>query len=147
MNFQGSVTIQAPRQAVWAFLTDPSEVSKCAPGLESMEVIEPGERFRVVASVGFGTVKVTFATDVTWLELQMPERAKMKAHGTAPGSAVDAMAEMNLADVSDGSTELSWEAEVLISGTIASLASRMMGSVAKKVTGAFFECVKGQIEG
>ena len=80
------------------------------------------------------------------LELERPTRALMKGHGTAPGSAGDATAEMILADGPEGSTLLTWWADVLISGTIASLASRLMGSVTKKLTTAFFDCVKGQIE-
>ena len=146
MHFEGSVAIRAPREKVWAFLTDPSAVSQCAPGLESMDIVEPDKKFQIVASVGFGSVKVTFKTDVEWLELQTPQHAKMKAHGTAPGSAVDATAEMLLIDGNDGATELKWATDVTIMGTIASLAARLMGSVTKKLVGAFFECVRKNVE-
>jgi carbon monoxide dehydrogenase subunit G len=146
MQFDGQVTIQAPRQRVWDFLIDPEQVSQCAPGLESLKVLEPGKRFEVVAGVGFGTVKVKFVTEVEFTELAPPERAGMRAHGTAPGSAVDVQAEMALSDGPDGGTVLDWKADVTVSGTITSLASRLMGSVTKKVTGAFFDCVKKKIE-
>jgi carbon monoxide dehydrogenase subunit G len=146
MKFDGKVTINAPRDKVWAFVTDTEAVSKCAPGLDSLEVVTPDEKFKAVASVGFGTVKMTFVTDVEWVEMDAPKHAKMKAHGTAPGSAVDATTEMNLADGPDNSTEMTWTADVMVSGTIASLASRLMGSVTKKLTTAFFDCLKKQIE-
>ena len=146
MHFEGSLTIIAPRDKVWAFLVDPYAVSRCAPGLESMEVITPNEKFHAVASVGFGSVKVTFKTDVYFLELDAPHRARMKAHGVAPGSAMDAVSEMILADGPDGSTELKWTADVVVLGTIASLAARLMGSVTQKLVGAFFTCVKQKIE-
>src|SRR5204863_7457199 len=48
MNFKGTVTINAPREKVWAFLTDPSRLTECAPGLESLDVIVPNEKFRAV---------------------------------------------------------------------------------------------------
>jgi carbon monoxide dehydrogenase subunit G len=146
MKFNGDVMIQAPREAVWAFLIDAESVSQCAPGLESLEVVVPEEKFKVVASVGFGTVKVTFNAEVEWLELEPPGRARMRAHGTAPGSAADATAEMVLEATEDGSTKMFWEADVQISGTITSLASRLMGGVTKRLTGAFFDCVKSKIE-
>ena len=146
MNLEGNVTISAPRDKVWEFLTDVEVVSKCVPGLESVEVITPDEKFKVVATVGFGTVKVTFDTDIEWVDLAPPERAGAKVHGTAPGSAIDVAAEMALTDGADGATDLTWTADVMISGTIASLASRLMGSVTKKVTGAFFDCVRKQVE-
>ncbi len=146
MHFEGVVTINVPREQVWEYVTDPNQVSQCAPGLQSMEIMVPNEKFRAVASVGFGAVKATFTTDVEWLELDPPHRAKMKAHGKAPGSAVDAISEMVLTDAPDGATEMHWTADVVVMGTIASLAARMMGSVTKKLTGEFFECMKRQIE-
>lgn len=147
MHVEGTVTIDAPRQQVWAFLTDPDEVGKCAPGLESMEILEPDERFRAVVSVGFGSMKARFTADVEWVELDEPERAKMKAHGTAPGSTADATSEMKLAENAAGGTDLDWTADITIQGTIASLASRLMGSMTQRLTGEFFDCVKKNIEG
>jgi carbon monoxide dehydrogenase subunit G len=82
---------------------------------------------------------------VEWVELDAPNKAIMKAHGTAPGSAADVHAEMTLSDSPAGGTDMHWEAEVNIMGTIASLASRMMGSMAQKLRGQFFDCVKAQI--
>jgi carbon monoxide dehydrogenase subunit G len=146
MKLEGDVTIQAGRESVWDFLLDIEAMSVCIPGLESLEAIEPDQKYRITASVGLGTVKVRFDAIVEWLEVERPIRALMKGHGTAPGSAGDATAEMVLSDGPDGSTLLSWQADVVISGTIASLASRLMGSVTKKLTATFFNCVKKQLE-
>ena len=41
MHLQGSVTINAPRAQVYEFLTDPNQVSQCAPGVELVEIIVP----------------------------------------------------------------------------------------------------------
>jgi len=138
--------IAAPQERVWAFFTDPHAVGACAPGLESLEVLIPDEKFEVKGSVGFGAVQVHFIATVEWLELEPPERATMKAHGTAPGSAMDATASLVLRASSPEETVLDWSAEVMVSGTIASLASRMMGSVTKKLAGTFFDCVKRELE-
>jgi uncharacterized protein len=146
MQVSGSTSISAPRQRVWDSLTDPSFVSKCAPGLESMEVVEENKRFKATGSVGLGNLKVRFTGEIEFLELDAPNRAVMKGHGTAPGSAVDGTAEMKLRDGENGTTIMDWVAHVNILGTIASLASRMMGSVTKKLSGEFFDCVKRQIE-
>ena len=54
---------------------------------------------------------------------------------------------MTLNDGSEkDSTEMAWKADVLVSGSIASLASRLMPSITKKLTGAFFDCVKKNVE-
>ena len=111
-----------------------------------MRIIEPEKEFEAVAAVGFGAVKVRFVTNVKWVELDTPNMAKMTAHGTAPGSAADVEGEMRLEDTPEGGTRMSWSAEVVVSGTLATLASRMMGSVSKKIANTFFDCVKGHVE-
>ena len=147
MNFKGTVTIHAPREKVWKYLTTPDQISDCAPGLESLEIITPDEKFRAVASIGFGAVKATFTTDVTWTSLDPPNRASMKMHGKAPGSAVDGTSEMVLRDGdTPNDTILDWSSDVTVIGTIASLAARLMGPVTQKLTGAFFDCVRAKIE-
>ena len=146
MHLSGTTTINAPRPTVWKFLTDVQAVAQCAPGVESVESIEPNKKFRATASVGFGSVKVKFSGDGEWVEMDEPNRAVVKGHGKAPGSAADVSAEMILSDTNDGGTEMKWSAEVNIMGSIASIASRMMGTVAQKLTGEFFNNVKQKIE-
>jgi molybdenum cofactor cytidylyltransferase len=146
MRFEGQLVINAPRAAVWAFLTDPEAVGRCAPGVQSLEIIEPRHRFRVVASVGFGAVKAAFVTDAEWLQVEEPSRASMKVHGTAPGSAMDATSEMRLDEAPGGGTQLRWSADVSVVGTIASLAARLMGGIAQKLTNDFFDSVRKKIE-
>lgn len=146
MYFEGSVLINAPRDKIWKFLTDADFVAQCAPGVKEMVVIVPNEKYQAVTSIGFGSVIAEFRTDVEFLELAPIDCAKVRAHGDTPGSAVDAVTEMTLSNSTDGSTELKWTADIVVVGKIANVASRMMGSVTKKLTTSFFECVKRQIE-
>ncbi len=146
MNFNGTVTIDAAREKVWQYLTDPDQVTECAPGLESVEVIIPNEKFRAVLSVGFGAVKVRFSVDAVWVDLDPPNRARMKIQGKAPGSGVDGTSEMVLSDAEGGATLLTWSADITIIGAIASLAARLMGVVTNTLTSAFFKCVRKKIE-
>jgi uncharacterized protein len=146
VHFDGTVSIKAPRQKVWEFLTDPQKVAKAAPGLEKLEIVEPGKKFRATTSVGFGAVKVRFVNDVEWVEVTPPSAARMKAHGTAPGSGVDATTSMTLTDGQDGGTNLAWAADIQVVGTVASMAARLMGGVTKKLTESFFDKVRSEIE-
>ncbi len=146
MHLEGIVNIRASRAAVWQYLTDPHKVSECAPGVESVEVIEAGKKFKATAAIGFGTVKAKFNGNAEFVELEAPNRAKIKGHGNAPGSAVDVTSEMFLSDGPDGSTEMKWTADVVVLGQLASLAARMMTPVSQKLTEQFFSCVKQKIE-
>lgn len=146
MQLSGRVLIKAPRQKVWDFLTDPHQVSQCAPGIESVEIIETGKKFRAVAAIGFGSVKARFTGDAEFVELEAPNRALIKAHGSAPGSAADVVSEMKLSDTPEGGTEMAWTADIAILGQLASLAARMMTPVSQKLTEQFFSCAKQKIE-
>ena len=131
---------------MWSFLTDADKVARCAPGVESVEVIEDQKKYKAVASIGFGNIKVKFEADLEFVEIDEPTFLKVKAHGTAPGSAADVVGEMTLSDGEEGGTEMAWIADITVMGTIASLANRMMGSVTKKLTAEFFEKVRENIE-
>ena len=146
MQLKGDVTIRAPRKKVWDFMTDPDQIGQCVPGVEKIEMIEPLKRYRGIVSVGFGAVKARFSGEVEILELDEPNHAKLKAHGSASGSVADAVSEMNLSDGPDGATMLHWTADVAVAGQLASLASRLMVPVSEKLAGIFYEQVRKKIE-
>lgn len=146
MRLQGEVTIRAPRKKVWDFMTDPNQIGQCAPGVEKIEMIEPLKRYRGIVSVGFGAVKARFSGDVEITELEEPNFAKLKAHGSASGSVADAVSEMRLSDGADGATVLNWTADVVVSGQLASLASRLMVPVSQKLAQVFYDQVRKKIE-
>lgn len=146
MLLKGDVTIHAPRKKVWDFLTDPNQIGQCVPGIEKIETIEEMKRYHGVVSVGLGSVKARFSGEVDILELDEPNRAKLKAHGTATGSAADAISEMSLSEGPDGSTLVHWTADINVSGQLASLASRLMTPVSQKLAGIFYDEVRKRIE-
>ncbi len=146
MLLKGDVIIQAPRKKVWDFLTDPNQIGQCVPGVEKIETIEEMKRYHGVVSVGLGSVKARFSGEVEILELDEPNRAKLKAHGTATGSAADAISEMSLSDGPDGSTLVHWTADVNVSGQLTSLVSRLMVPVSQKLASVFYDEVRKRIE-
>ena len=146
MLLKGDITIRAPRKKVWDFLTDPNQIGQCVPGVEKIETIEPLKKYRGVVSVGLGSVKARFSGVVEITELDEPNRAKLKAHGTATGSAADAISEMSLSDGPDGATVLNWTADINVSGQLASLVSRLMVPVSQKLAGVFYDEVRKRIE-
>jgi carbon monoxide dehydrogenase subunit G len=145
MRFEGSVQIAAPRDRVWAFVTDPNQVGQCGPGVETIEVVDD-THFKAAAKVGIGFISAKFKVDMEFAETQPPDRAVIRAHGQAPGSAVDAVAEMRLSDGEAGGTVMDWEADVNIAGTLASVGARMIEGTANKMIGQTFDCMKSKLE-
>jgi carbon monoxide dehydrogenase subunit G len=146
MRFEGTVQIAAPRDRVWAFVIDPNQVGQCGPGVERIEVVD-ATHFKAAAKVGVGFINARFNVDMEFAELTPPEAATIKAHGQAPGSAVDATAQMRLSDGADGGTVMDWEADLNIAGTLASVGARLIEGTANKMIGQTFECMKSKLEG
>jgi carbon monoxide dehydrogenase subunit G len=145
MQFSGTQSIDVPIEQVWAYLLDVQKVAVCAPGFQSLEEME-SEHWKAIIAVGIGPVKAKFNLDVTRPEMQEPELMTVKGRGKAPGSAVELAGTMKLTSVSTHETRMDWEANVVVSGTLASVGARLMSSTAEKLTGQFFSCLKSNLQ-
>jgi hypothetical protein len=145
MDFSGSTLIQAPRDKVWRFVVDPEQVGWCGPGVEAIERVDD-THFRARAKVGVGVISARFNVNLELAESLEPERALIKAHGQAPGSAVEATGEVRLSGPAEGPTTMDWSADVRILGTIASVGSRLIEGTATKLIGQTFDCMKAKLE-
>ena len=145
MEFSGTQTIAVPIEKVWDYLVDVNKVAACAPGFQSLEELGD-EHWKAVVAVGIGAVKAKFTLDVTRPEMKEPELMIVKAHGKAPGSAVDMLGDMQLTALDESQTQMDWKANVNVSGTIASVGARLLNGVAQKLTGQFFDCLKTRLQ-
>jgi uncharacterized protein len=145
MEFSGTQVIAAPIETVWAYLLDVNKVAACAPGFQSLEELGE-EHWKAVISVGVGPVKAKFTIDVTRPEMREPDHMVVKGRGKAPGSAVELSGDMNLTSVDATQTRMDWSANVVVSGTIASVGARLLQGTAEKLTGQFFDCLKTKLQ-
>ena len=123
---------------LWVRLLDPSAVAACAPGVESVEALDESH-YRVVCAFGVGSIKARFTLHVELSDIAPPESAKMRAHGTAPGSVVDVQTGIRLETLGPALTRLHWTAEATIGGTIASVGARLFQGTARKIMDRFWQ--------
>jgi carbon monoxide dehydrogenase subunit G len=145
MQFSGTTEINAPRAKVWAFVVDPQQVGWCGPGVESIDAVDP-THFKARAKVGIGPISARFAVDLELAEADEPDRAVIKASGSAPGSAVDATGEMRLSGPAEGPTTMAWSADVQIMGSVAAVGSRLIEGTAHKLIAQAFDCMRTKLE-
>ncbi len=144
MKLQGTFKVRAPPERVYDFLLDPRRLAECIDDPHTLEV-ESEDRFRGTLRSGVGPVKGTFTFTAQIAERAASERARIRVHGTGMGSAFDIDATIALA-ASSGATTATWQADVILSGTIASLGARLMQSTIDKKTRVFFENVRQRLE-
>lgn len=145
MRFEGTVQVTAPRAKVWEFVTDPTKVGQCGPGVEAVEMIDP-THFVAKAKVGIGAFSARFAADGEVIVPIRDQVVEIKVRGQAPGSAVDADAIMTVSEVEDGITAMAWTAEVTISGKLASIGARLIEGTANRLIAQTFVSMKAALE-
>jgi carbon monoxide dehydrogenase subunit G len=145
MQFSGTVEIKADREKVWRFVIDPEQVGSCGPGVESIEQVDD-THFRAKAKVGIGFISARFVVNLAFEDTEEPIRAVISARGQAPGSAVDALGSMHLSGPPEGPTTMDWDANVDISGSLATVGARLIEGTANKMIGQTFDCMRAKLE-
>src|SRR5260221_11549275 len=103
MKIEGTHKIEAPRERVFAALTNPSVLQKCIPGCEQME--KTGEnQYNAKLTAGVGPVKGVFTATVSLAEIVPPEHFKLVVEGKGQPGFVKGSGELSLKDAG-GSTE------------------------------------------
>ena len=130
---------------MFGFFLTPDELGSCIDDPHTIEVVD-ADHFKGTVRTGIGFIKGTFTVAATVVERSPPERARLKVHGSGMGSGFDIDAILETSG-SDGMTTLHWKADVMISGTIASMGARLMQGTIDKKTNAFFENARKRREG
>jgi carbon monoxide dehydrogenase subunit G len=137
LEFSGAPEVSASRARVWTHLIDPNFVAASAPGVETVEAIDP-THFKVVSALGVGAVKVRFQLDVSLSDIVENEHLRMSARGKAPGSAVQTVSVVRLEDIPAGGTRLNWSATSEVNGKVASVGARLLEGTARRLTEEFW---------
>ncbi|MFC3476788.1 CoxG family protein [Halobacterium litoreum] len=138
IEFSGDFESEHAPEELWKYFTDPDILAQCAPGCDHIEQESESELSATIA-VGVGSVKPTFDVDMTVVEADEPNHLVMEAGGDASRNSFEAVAEMTLTETEDGGTHAEWEADANVSGLIASLGQRALGSVADRLVNNFFD--------
>lgn len=147
MDIQGQYRIQAPRDVVWAALNDPEVLKRCIPGCKELEQRSPTELAAKVA-LKIGPISATFTGAVTLEDLNPPAGYTIvgQGQGGAAGFA-KGRAKVDLAEVSESETDLSYTAKADVGGKLATLGSRLIQATSKKLADEFFSAFVRELNG
>jgi carbon monoxide dehydrogenase subunit G len=144
MLLQGKFRLPSDVEKVWAYVSDPSKVIECVPGLQSFTVGE-NKRISATVKVSIGFIRGTFQTTTKIVkEDPVSHTAVLELSGSGAGSGFSAL--VNIAIVSVVSeSELAWDANVNINGPLGSLAKPLVEGNIKKIVTQLFDCMKGKL--
>jgi carbon monoxide dehydrogenase subunit G len=142
MKIEGTHKIQAPRERVFAALTDPVILQKCIPGCEQMEKTRENQ-YNAKLSAAVGSIKSAFTATVTLDELAPPSHYKLIVDGKGQPGFVKGSGGFDLEE-QDGNTEIKYSGDVNVGGLLASVGQRMLQGTAKMMASKFFNTLEAE---
>ena len=138
MKIEHSYTFKnIPREVIWRTIQDKEVLKRTLPGCKSFVEVEDNV-FESKLGISIGPVKGMFTGNVKQLDKNEPEFYRLLVTGKGKPGEIDADADMALTETEEG-TVLLCQAEVRLTGILASVGQRVMSGVAKVVIGQFFK--------
>ncbi len=143
------IEVASPPGAVWALLSDPRGVVECVPGASLGEQQEDGS-YNATLVVKFGPARVTFQAKVAleYDSAAMSGRVSSRGKDNQGGTRVKtAMTFKVVAGDAPNSSVIPIDAQVEITGRLASLVETGASLVVKRMTGEFTERLAARLAG
>ncbi|MGE3536821.1 MAG: carbon monoxide dehydrogenase subunit G [Candidatus Tectimicrobiota bacterium] len=129
MKLQGTYTLAAPVDKVWAFLMDPQAIARVIPGCETLQEVGP-DTYQATLKIGVAAIKGTYNGSVQIVDKIPPQQYRMRLDGRGTPGYVKGEALVDLSAQGE-ETVLTYDADTQVGGLIATVGQRMIGSVAK----------------
>jgi carbon monoxide dehydrogenase subunit G len=146
MKIEGTSTVAAPRERVFAMLLDPAVLQRAIPGCEEIAPLgdSPGsnqagskQAFRIRMSAGLASIRGKVEGEITVEESRAPEHYRLSMRGKGMGSFVEGFAAIDLVAAGDA-TQVSYAGEAKVGGMIAAVGNRMIDLAVRKALSDFF---------
>ena len=138
MELSDEIVIPAPRDQVYAALTDTDVLRQCIPGCEEL-IRHSDTELEAKVVLKIGPVKARFSGTVTLDLAGAPDALSLSGQGNG-GAAGFAKGGADVTLTEDaGATTLRYVAKAEIGGKLAQLGSRLVQGTARKLSAAFFE--------
>ena len=145
MKIEGKYSFSVSRRKLWDTLLDPDVLASCIPGCREFRPTSE-DRYAVSLKVGVGAVSGTYRATVAVIDKVEPETYTMLVEGKGSGTTITGRGTMTLHETERGS-EVRLVADARVTGIIARVGQRLMGSASKSLAGQFFDCIRARAEG
>lgn len=144
MQITGTAHMTAPPDAAWRAFHDPGVLSRTIPGVQRLTETGP-DAYDLSVMTGIGSIKGIYEGNVALTDQQPMDSFMLRARGEGAAGTIAADVAVRLAPAPDGGTDLSYEADANVGGTIGGVGQRMLSGVAKKMATMFFAAIDKDI--
>lgn len=143
MRLTASYRVPAPRERVFATLTDPAALQRLIEGCESFVKRDDGV-YVARLKVGLGSIKGTYTGEARMTNVNPPESYTLIVDGRGSGGFAKGTADMRLT-AADTETDVSCAADVTVGGVIAAVGSRLVEVAARRMMDRFFSALATEL--
>lgn len=148
MKIESSFNVNAPPDAVFAFLLDPEQVVRTVPGAELTELVD-AQTFRGKLKVKVGAVQVAYAgtarvLDITEDDASATVSVSADAREIGGQGSVNAKLTVTVA-VADAGSDVALATDFTVTGRIAQFGRGVIEDVSKRLIGQMAESMRAQL--
>jgi carbon monoxide dehydrogenase subunit G len=137
LKISGSFAVPTARERAYQLLQDPEILAKCMPGTDQLNKVGEDE-YEMKMKVIVASIGGSFGGKVRLADQHPPESFKLIVEGSGKIGFLKGEGLLNLLPNGD-STEVKYDGEVQVGGTIASVGQRLLDTTAKLIIKKFFE--------
>jgi uncharacterized protein len=137
VKLSGSYVLAVAPERAYQILQDPATLAEAIPGCESLEKIGPDE-YRMKMKVLLAALSGQFDGQVRITEQSPPTSFRLAVEGAGRIGFLKGQGLLKLSP-RDGATEVSYEGDAQIGGTMAAVGQRLIDGTAKMLIKKFFD--------
>lgn len=138
MQMQEEIRLKAPRERVFAALTDPDILRQAIPGCESLAATSPTD-FTATVAAKIGPLAARFQGSVRLADVEPPVRYTLSGEGKGgPAGFAKVKASVELRE-EGAETVLAYSVKADIGGKLGQLGGAIVDRTARKLAGEFFQ--------
>ena len=140
MKIDNSYTFKLSLQEVWNLLQDPDVLLACLPGCQKFQLVDQ-DTYEIEIKLGVGPVVGFYKGKIAITERSFPESYRLLLEGGGPMGTAEGEALFKFSNI-DGETRVDVESNAKVTGVVARVGQRMMGSASRMLMNQFFDCLK-----
>jgi len=137
LKISGSQNVPATRERTYQLLQDPTVLAKCMPGTDHLDKIGPDE-YEMKMKMAIASIGGLFSGKVRLADQNPPASFRLVVEGTGKIGFLKGEGLLNLNE-REQSTEVTYDGDVQVGGTIASVGQRLLDTTSKMIIKKFFE--------
>ena len=137
MELKGRHTVNATPATLWNMLMDTDTLSKVVPGISKLE--KTGDNtYKSILEIKIGPVGGSFTGNLQMENIEEQKGFTLKVQQNSSVGNANAAIKIELNPVNPNETEVAFDGDIKVTGLLASMGQRILGSVANVLTKQFF---------